>query len=115
MMMHARDDSSYLAYTTEWMRLINRRGLYQVNNMSYLLFREIELEFRKHVRSSNLQMGHLSSRDNVIRAIVENDNILFQWCLLATDLEEAEEQQLLPMIVELYVTTRGFSFAKFVA
>ena len=30
----ARDDSSYLAYTTEWMK-------------SYLLFREMELEFRK--------------------------------------------------------------------
>ena len=77
----ARDDSSYLAYTTEWMRLINRGGLYQVNDMSYLLFREMELEFRKHVRSSNLQMGHLPSRDHLIKAIVENDDVLFQWCL----------------------------------
>ena len=30
---------------------------------------------------------------------------------MVPDLEEAEEQQLLPMIVEVYVTTRGFSFA----
>ena len=56
-------------------------------------------------------MGQLPSRDNVIKAIVENEDVLFQWCLLSTDLEEAEEQQLLPMIVEVYVTTRGFSFA----
>ena len=37
----------------------------------------------------------------MIIAILENDDVLFQW------LEEAEEQQL----VEVYVTTRGFSFA----
>ena len=30
---------------------------------------------------------------------------------MVPDLEEAEEQQLLPMIVEVYVTTHGFSFA----
>ena len=30
---------------------------------------------------------------------------------MVPDLEEAEEQQLLPMIVEVYVTTCGFSFA----
>ena len=30
---------------------------------------------------------------------------------MVPDLEEAEEQQLLPMIVKVYVTTRGFSFA----
>ena len=47
----------------------------------------------------------------MINDILENEDVLFQWCLLSTDLEEAEEQQLLPIIVEVYVTTHGFSFA----
>ncbi len=36
----------------------------------------------------------------------------FQWCMVTTEVEDEEARSLLNMIVNLYVTIRGFSFAK---
>ena len=43
----AGDDSSLLEYTSEWTRQVNR-GLFEVNDMCFSLFREIELKMRQH-------------------------------------------------------------------
>lgn len=37
------DESSLLEYTTKWTRLVNRGGLFEVNDTTFLLFKEIEL------------------------------------------------------------------------
>ena len=43
------DDSSLLEYTSKWTRQVNRGGLYEVGDMCYALFREIELNTRQHL------------------------------------------------------------------
>ena len=37
------EESSLLDYTAQWIREVNRGGLFEVNDTAYLLFREIEL------------------------------------------------------------------------
>ena len=108
------DDTNFVTYTTEWISRINRGGLYEVNNMTYLLFREVELEFRRHMNKSSVfkLADGVVTKDGIIAAIMRNSSVLFQWCLLSVDLEEEEGEELLHKMVELYVTMRGFSFAR---
>ena len=40
-----------------------------------------------------------------------SEDVLFQWCLLTVDADNANGKDLLQMIVKLYITIRGFSFA----
>ena len=43
------DESSLLEYTMKWTRLVNRGGLFEINNTAFMLFKEIELIVHKHL------------------------------------------------------------------
>ena len=47
----------------------------------------------------------------VVSAVLNNEDVLFHWCMLAAGTDDADATKLLKMMVELYVTIRGFSFA----
>lgn len=47
----AGDDSNLLEYTSKWTRQVNRGGLFEVNDMCFSLFREIELKTQQHLPS----------------------------------------------------------------
>lgn len=42
------EESDLMEYTRNWTCLVNR-GLFEINDTTYLLFREIELNLRKHL------------------------------------------------------------------
>ena len=46
-----------------------------------------------------------------LSAVMCSEDVLFQWCLLTADADNANGKDLLQMIVKLYITIRGFSFA----
>lgn len=39
------EESSLTEYTSKWISLCNRGGLFEINDMSYLRFRDIELKY----------------------------------------------------------------------
>ena len=45
------DESSLLEYTMKWTRLVNRGGLFEINDTAFMLFKEIELIVRKRVHN----------------------------------------------------------------
>lgn len=50
-----------------------------------------------------------------IKKIERNDDVQFYWCIISADFEIDDTEThaiLLEMIIELYVTIRGFSFAR---
>ena len=48
----------------------------------------------------------------VIEEVASDDDVLFHWCLISTDIDdEAASQELLRKIVKLWLTIRGFSTA----
>ena len=99
-------------YSAQWVKEVNRGGLKKVNDMVYLLCREIELEVRKYFRMDSVRELNSGSKEKIVSAIMVNESVEFQWCLLSVDLQERGAQQLLKMIAELWVTIRGFSFTK---
>ena len=52
-------------------------------------------------------------RDEIAKVTLESQDVQFYWYLLSSEIEEEEaNKELLHMIIDLWVTIRGFSFAK---
>ena len=99
------NDSSFYLYTLEWFNAINRGKLYHVHDNAFLFFRAVE------VKTQQLLPGHLqqpsSKKEDLLQKITSDRLVLSSWDVIATGIEDAAE--LLAMVVDLWVTIRGFS------
>lgn len=105
--------SSFIEYTTQWTKAVNRGGLHEVKDDVYLLFREIEicmqLKLKDHLRSP---ITPDSGRAAIIDPVLHDDNVQFYWSILNVDIENEEwSKELLTHIIELWLTMRGFSIS----
>lgn len=95
----------------DWVDTIDRGGLWHVTDEVYVLFCCIEEEIRRHFTVTAQHAGHEGFKDRVIQHLKENEDVLFQWCILSIELDDELSLVLLNMILELYVTIRGHAFA----
>ena len=93
--------------STDWLNLVNRGGLTQVNNTTYELFLAMEHELRRHLCRG--QPTVLS--DQVKQAIIKNDEVEFLWSIIGADWEQESSSVLLEMVVTQWVKIRGFAYA----
>ena len=73
-----------------------------------MLFEE---EVREHFRFGALEDSKERCRERLTTALSSNNEVLFHWCMLTAEIEEIHAQTVLDMLVSLWVTIRGFSFA----
>ena len=66
------------------------------------MFVAVELEIRKFFRIEKAQALSSSNEGNILHCVLNNDDILFFWCLVSD----------MNYIVQLWITIRGFSFTK---
>ena len=95
----------------EWEELIDRGGLCHIKDETYQLFHAMELLVRQHLtiqRASELTPG---SRSELEKKVLEDEEVLFAWSIASVELDDKTSTVLLKMIVELWLTIRGFSFA----
>jgi len=90
--------------STDWINLVDRGGLLHVNELMFKMMQHMEVEFRHHLDSENIKASAISG-------ICNNDEVLFYWELLSGMCEKEERDFLLKLIVELWVTIRGFAYA----
>ena len=95
----------------EWIKLMDRGGLWYLNETTYSLFFSIEEETRESLK----MLLHPTSKckEKVIKTITNNENVLFYWQIATADFDIDDHEVhdiLLTMIVELYVTMR-YSYA----
>ena len=107
------EEESFLEYTNEWVSRVNRGGLFEVNDTTFALFREIELCVRDQLTSvlasSTTQPDQ---KDKLIKAAQEDIDVQFYWSLLSIDLDTSTlSDELLEDIIELWLSIRGFSIA----
>ena len=107
------DESSLEAYTLEWSRKLNRGGLFEVNDETYRLFREVEVKMQSTLMAVLKRSVAVSGqKQSIIDAVANDDDVQFFWALLTCDIQEEEDAiTLLKDIVELWLTIRGFSVA----
>ena len=94
-----------------WCNLIDRGGLWHVSDTAYSLFYIIEEEIRQHLTLSSASKQQEGSKEKLIDAVMGNEELLFQWCMFSACERDDLAMSVLRMIVELYVTVRGFAFA----
>ena len=107
------EETDFLKYTRAWIEQVNRGGLFEVNDIAYMLFKEIEVSLQ-----SNLQT-HLqpaiepdSTKEKLVLFVVQNRNVQFCWYKLSVDIQDDKcSQELLREIVELWLSIRGHSIA----
>ena len=51
-------------------------------------------------------------KSTLTEAIANYEDVLFFWTILSVEQEEEEEQALLSLVIELWITIRGFSFTR---
>ena len=78
---------------------------------TYMLFCAMEEEVREHFRMENVTNMTEGNREQVEGAVMDNDEVLFQWCMLTADVSDADATVVLEMLVKLWIVIRGFSFA----
>lgn len=66
--------------TDEWLRKINRGGLWKVTDEVYQLFFIMEEEMKQKLSSSSGDID--SKRAEIIEDLLKNEDLLFQWCFL---------------------------------
>ena len=77
--------------------------------MTYELFYAIETEVRQHLRVSEAK--RVKDKQGLLQAVLNNPNVLFQWCLLSSDHQDDVIHELLKIMADLYIIIRGYSFA----
>ena len=75
-----------------------------------MLFCAMEEEVRRHFHLAKVSKLVEGSRDTVEESVLDNEDVLFHWCLLTTDTNDAEAAIVLGMLVKLWITFRGYSF-----
>ena len=106
------DESDLVSYSREWTRLCNRGGLFEVNDMCLMMFKEIELAMRGHLLA-NLKGSTSNDRDTIIKSVAANENVRFYWSMISVDIQDEEHAiTLLEEVIALWLTIRGYSIAR---
>ena len=106
------EDDSEDDCSTDWTKAIDRGGLNVVNDKTYRLFLAMEKRLREFFRLTSAQSISDGMKSTLVKTITEDEDVLFFWTILAAEWEQEEETTLLPMVIELWLTIRGFSFCK---
>ena len=88
--------------------MIDRGGLTHVGNMTFGVFGSMELEVKRFLNKNPSQLGAI--KQELHKKISNNEDVLFYWAILSAGWEIEESDALLKLIIEHYITVRGFSF-----
>ena len=106
--------NSVAEYSTLWLELIDRGGLYQINDTVFKLMEGIEIVTRRH-----LSISHMETGVNIISVIREEafntKKIMDTWEEIADNFPPIYEKyslELLSNIMDLWINVRANAFAK---
>ena len=91
----------------DWVNSVDRGGLKHINEMSYTTFASMELELRRCLH----QNPNPNFKDEVAKHILENEDVHFYWSMVSSEWDQEESEALLTLVVDMWVTIRGFSHA----
>jgi len=107
--------TSFLDYTTQWIKIVNRGGLYEVNDDVFLLFNAIEkamqVKLMSHLeKGTNPPSQQSSGKEEIIQCMLSDSNVLFYWDIVSYSIQDdGNRLELLSHIARTWLTIRGFS------
>ena len=95
-----------------WLSLVDRGGLIHISDDLYQVFVAVELEVRNFFRIEKAHELTPSNEGKILQSVLSNEDVLFFWCLVSSNFSDELSKAVLNYIVQLWITIRGFSFAK---
>ena len=104
--------TSFLEYTQEWTKKVNKGGLFIISVEAYRFFISLELATRtklpNHLLKSvtcTLSTDSTKKEDTteIVKTICDDEDILFYWTLAGVDLDEKDNKELLTHVVQLWL------------
>ena len=74
------EESSFYNYTKEWIVLVDRGGLFHVNDGAYAFFKAVEVETR-HILPHHLT-NTATSHDAIFEVLKDSKDIQFYWTMV---------------------------------
>jgi hypothetical protein len=96
----------------DWVTLVDRGGLFRLNDVAWSLFQAMELMVREVFALENLKCINQEISSGLIDKILSDEEVLHYWQSLMIEVGREEGKLLLRMIIEAYVNIRGYSSAK---
>jgi len=105
------DGDDLLGYTKHWLALVNRGGLFPLNDETFRFFVEIEMCVRTYLPEQLLKPNNERDfTENVHYKVFCDEDVQFHWTLLSHHIQDSESSDvLLKEIIKLWITIRGFS------
>ena len=105
--MAVNGESDFLSYTTKWSLLIDRGGLFEINDSTFMFFKAIEVEVRTKLIAKF--EGSDLGRNELIAEVASDDTVQFLWTIVSIDITDEEAAvKLLADVIGLWVTIRDF-------
>ena len=105
------DRESSVSASADWIEAVDRGGLWYVREGAYMLFCAMEGVVREYLHANNVSGMTEGFKATVVSAMTESEEVLFHWCVLSAETEEKDAEVVFGMLVDLWITLRGFSFA----
>ncbi len=92
----------------EWTNILDRGGLLHINTKTFLVMTAMEVVVKTILKRKVFPKADIKSE--LIGAIFTDENVQLHWNTVSAEWESEQSKVLFKMIVELWVTMRGFSY-----
>ena len=106
-----QDEFDEAEESTTWIHLIDRGGLFKVNDTVYAFFVSIELVVRRFFQLKKVTELHAGMKDTLVASVLQDDDVELNWSMISVELEENDRHTLMNMLINEWINIRGFSFA----
>ena len=96
----------------QWVTSVDRGGLTKITDEAFKCFYDIEIAIRRQFKVDNTRDMNVQFSKKVIDAVLNDENLLFDWCFAAECIDQELADQCLEKITKKWFVIRGFSFAK---
>ena len=94
----------------DWEKLLDRGGLKHSSSKMYIVIAAMESVVQVILHQiEKKREGDVKTK--IIEAITVDEDIIYSWDVLASDWQPEESKLLFSMVVDLWVTMRGFAYA----
>ena len=94
-LMELCDEDEDVSDSADWVHAVNRGGLCLVSEATAMLFHEIELLVRKVFHTEGKMDITTNLRERVKENVLANEDVLFHWSMLMTDIEDDKAKSFL--------------------
>lgn len=95
--------------SSDWLCIKDRGGLNHITHNLFMLMCAMELEVKHHINSTKAQPDSFM-KEELKRKLTANDDVGQYWDVLSINWTEEDGKLLLSMIIDHWITVRGFAY-----